>query len=129
IPIALMFLAVFSCQPDNRESAADAGEGSNEQEEVPPKNDSPTKLLEYLVGEWELQSGGGQQTNAARRLTFTDAARYIARSDNETIDSGAYRMNEQLRNLYLESHVSKQPREYNLDLKQDVMTLTPREEG
>ncbi len=76
-----------------------------------------------------MQSGGGQQTNAARRLTFTDAARYIARSDNETIDSGAYRMNEQLRNLYLESHVSKQPREYNLDLKQDVMTLTPREEG
>lgn len=123
IPVALMFLALFSCQSDNRE---EAGEGSNEREEVPPKNDSPTKLLEYLVGEWELQSGSGQQGNAAKRLTFTDEARYIARSDNQTIDSGAYRMNEQLRNLYLESHSSKQPREYELDLQQDVMRLTPK---
>lgn len=32
-------------------------------------------------------------------------------------------MNEQLRNLYLESEANEQPREYEVELQQDVMTL------
>lgn len=127
IPAVLMSVALFACQPENRDSAQ--GDADSVSEELPPEQES-AKLIEYLVGEWELQDAGNErQANAPVRLTFSDEARYVTYSgDRRVVDSGAYRMNEQLHNLYLESEANKQPREFELDLKQDLMTLTPKEQ-
>jgi len=121
----LVSLALYACQPDSRDNNT-----QNENEQVNTEQQTPVKLIEYLVGEWELQngSGAGQQGNASQRLTFTEEARYIAHSNGQKVDSGAYRMNEQLRNLYLESEADEKPREFEVELQQDVMTLTPTQQ-
>ena len=38
-------------------------------------------------------------------------------------------MNEQLRHLYLESEINETPREYEIGLQEEVMTLKPRDGG
>lgn len=119
----LGILTLYACGTDNRESntETDAGESVNTEQET------PVKMIEQLVGEWQLDGSQGgnsdQANNGSQRLVFTEEARYIAYSGNQKVDSGAFRMNEQLRNLYLESEANEQPREYEVELQQDVMTL------
>lgn len=88
-------------------------------------------MIDILVGEWELQEAAAgnadRREGAMQRIRFTEEARYIGYADDEKVDSGAYRMNEQLRNLYLESEADEEPREYEIDLQQDRLTLKPRE--
>ena len=124
----LGILTLYACGTDNRESntETDAGESVNTEQET------PVKMIEELVGEWQLDGsqGGNAQANAgSQRLIFTEEARYIAYSGNQKVDSGAFRMNEQLRNLYLESEANEQPREYEVELQQDVMTLKGKQSG
>ncbi len=93
-----------------------------------------TKMIDNLVGEWKIDSvqSGAQSNDTANRnnetLTFTQEARYIVRSDGKKIDSGAYRMNEQLKNLYLESEANEKPREYEIKVSQDTLILSSRED-
>ena len=123
----LGILTLYACGTDNRESSTetDAGEAVNTEQET------PVKMIEQLVGEWQLDGSQGgnspQANNGTQRLVFTEEARYIAYSGNQKVDSGAFRMNEQLRNLYLESEANEQPREYEVELQQDVMTLKARQ--
>lgn len=92
------------------------------------------KMIDYLVGEWKIDSvkSGAQSSDTAGRenetLTFTQEARYIVRSANKKIDSGAYRMNEQLKNLYLESEANEKPREYEIQVSQDTLILSSKED-
>ena len=51
------------------------------------------------------------------------------RNGNEKTDSGAYRMNEQLRNLYLESGADEEPREYEVQLSPDTLILSAKEDS
>jgi hypothetical protein len=113
--------------------ANEDGEGGDENQ-INTEEDTPTKMIEYLVGNWEVErimDGEKDVTDAqggsGQRITFTQEARYIKRSGNQKIDSGAFRMNEQLENLYLESEVNNQPQEYEVTLKSGMMTLTPRQ--
>lgn len=118
----LILWTVYSCQSDTRERSANGGEVNTEKE-------TPTKLLEYLVGDWQVdnaEANQNQQGNTPERLTFTEEGRYTVYSGNQKIDSGAYRMNEQLRNLYLESVANKTAIEYEISVNQDVMTLKPK---
>lgn len=118
----LLILALYGCQSDNRETAADNQPQSN------TKQPTPNKMLETLIGEWQLESGGdNQQGNRYERLRLTSEARYIAYSGGQKVDSGAYRMNEQLRNLYLESEAGGEPREYEVELQGDMLKLRPRQ--
>lgn len=123
-------LTLHSCEKDNR-SKAEAELESTEGRDVPAEQETPVKLLEYLVGEWQRDSGGGAAGpgQPGERLTFTSEARYLAYEGNQRTDSGAYRMNEQLRHLYLESELGETPREYEVGVREDVMTLKPREGG
>ena len=119
----LILWTVYSCQSDTRERSA------NGNEEVNTNKATPTKLLEYLVGDWQVDNAGAnqnQQGHIPERLTFTEEGRYIVYSGNQKIDSGSYRMNEQLRNLYLESAANKTAIEYEISANQDVMTLKPK---
>ena len=122
---ALTLLTLQSCQTDNRETdSSDNQDASTEQK-------TPVKMIEYLVGEWQMDSISGGSVNAARTnqtLTFTEEARYIVHTGNQKIDSGAFRMNEQLRNLYLESETNENPIEYEIDLKGDTLTLSPTQD-
>lgn len=118
--IPLLALLTLNCQSDNRQEA----EADNTQ--VPAEQKSPTKIIERVVGEWAIDSAaaGGQQ-QSAQRIIFTQEARYVVYSGQQKVDSGAYRMNEQLTNLYLESEMNGQPKEYELSMNGDEMTLKP----
>lgn len=103
----------------------------NNNKDVNTQQETPVKLLELLVGDWQFvdAGAGAAEENQGQTLTFTNEARYIMHSGDQKIDSGAYRMNEQLRNLYLESEANSKSREYEIDLKQDRLTLTPKQDS
>ena len=119
-------LALGACQSDSKKTT----EG-NDNEQVNTEQETPVKMIEQLVGEWQLEASqgqsAGQEVAAGQRLTFTEEARYIAESADKKVDSGAFRMNEQLQNLYLESETNAQPREYEIELQQDVLILEPKQ--
>lgn len=133
-------LTLLACEQRARQDNADDNQQVNTEQE------SPTKMIETLVGEWQLAEGGQQQQDEATRqqtddqrsnqqeqagdqtLEFTNEARYILREGEQKTDSGAYRMNEQLRNLYLESEANEDPREFEVELRRDTLILTARDE-
>lgn len=119
--LLLFALLTLSCQTENRPGA------ENENMEVPTEQSTPRKLIEYLVGEWAIDSAGGGNQQNDQRIFFTNEARYILYSGREKVDSGAYRMNEQLKNLYLQSEVNEQTREYEVQTNEEVMTLKPNQ--
>lgn len=114
----LFLLTLASCDRDNRQA--------KETESANPDPETPVKLIEYLVGDWEMTSASGEDS-PGKRITFTTEARYIVYDGTETVDSGAYRMNEQLNNIYLESEADENPREYEIELNPRQMTLTPND--
>lgn len=122
--ICITLLTLHSCQKDNRSKAE--AELETGEHDVNAEQQTPVKLLEYLVGEWQRESGSGAE-GPGERLTFTTDARYLVHEGNQRIDSGAFRMNEQLRSLYLESEINETPREYELELREDAMTLKAKQ--
>jgi hypothetical protein len=128
--IFMLLTLVTACRTETDENK------ENENTEVNTRQASPEKMIETLVGEWKVESikrgeqdvtdaeGGGDQ-----RLIFTSEARYIRRSGNQKVDSGAYRMNEQLRNLYFESGANVHPKEFDMMLDSGALVLRPKAEG
>ena len=123
---ALALLTLQACQPEKGENAQNDG-----QQEPPAKKESPVKMIEGLVGEWEqagpARGAANAQGDAGQTLTFTEEARYIVRQGSQKTDSGAYRMNEQLNNLYLESEANEDAREYEVELQRDTLILSAKE--
>jgi hypothetical protein len=121
-PALLALLTLYSC--DVKKTV----EQDEQKDEANTKKETPIKMIEYLVGEWELESpsDASQPGSQNDRLIFTEEARYIVESGNQKIDSGAYRMNEQLRNLYFESETNERPREYEFEITENTMTLKPK---
>lgn len=125
---SVLLTLVNSCQSDNRDRNGE----DVDNREVNTEQESPVKMIEYLVGEWRIErilNENNEDITATedesnQTLTFTAEARYILSSGNEKVDSGAYRMNEQLGHLYLESEVDEEPREWNVEFGSDKMTLS-----
>ena len=127
----LVLLTLQSCQTDNKGEAQNDTQQS-ETQQPPVKEETPAKMIEQLVGEWQQAAGStnnNQQSGEGQKLTFTEEARYIVEKGNQKTDSGAYRMNEQLRNLYFESEANGQPREYEVQLQGDTLILSAKEGG
>jgi hypothetical protein len=122
LSVLLAVLTLYSC--DVKKTVENDQQG----DEVNTKKETPVKMIETLVGEWELEnpSDARQPGSENDRLIFTEEARYIVESGNQKIDSGAYRMNEQLLHLYLESETNERPREYELEINENTMTLKPK---
>lgn len=129
-------LTLQCCQSDQRQGDKSTEHQTDEEgkPEVNTQKESPGKMIEQLVGEWDragnAQPGArnnNQQGSAMQRITFTSEARYILYDGNQKVDSGAYRMNEQLRNLYLESEVNEQPKEYEVELSDNELKMKPKE--
>lgn len=137
--LAMLLTLHTSCQNQSgsestsRDTPADE---TGENSEVNTEQETPTKMIEYLVGDWQVErivSGQQDVTNnhggVNQTLRFTNEARYIRQSGNQKIDSGAYRMNEQLNNLYLESETNEQPEEWEVAFESGRMTLSRKANG
>lgn len=122
---ALALLTLQSCQTDNK-SEAQKDNQESQTAQPPVQQETPAKMIEQLVGEWR-QANNNQQSGEGQTLTFTEEARYILEKGNQKTDSGAYRMNEQLGNLYFESEANDQPREYEVQLQGDTLILSAKE--
>lgn len=129
LAMTLTLPALQSCQNEKRDSVQDA-----RQHEPPTRHETPQKMIEELVGEWVQANADGsgnndRQANAIQTLTFTEEARYIVREGDQKTDSGAFRMNEQLKNLYFESEATEDPREFEVQLRQDTLILSEKDDG
>jgi hypothetical protein len=62
LPFAILFvlLTLHACQQDSRQSS------ENETAETNTEKDTPKKLIESLVGEWQSDTRGGQSSQAGR---------------------------------------------------------------
>lgn len=119
--LLISLLTLQSCQRDNQQAS-----------EYPANTErqTPTKMIEYLVGQWQIDSAGNttqQGQGQDQRMIFTQEARYMEYLGNQKVDSGAYRMNEQLNNLYLESEINANPREFEIKFDETKMTLKPKQ--
>lgn len=133
---SLAVLLTLHTACETKKSTETTNEEANDNSEVNTKQETPTKMIESLVGEWQVdrilngeQNVTNDQGGANQTLTFTNEARYIRRSGNQKVDSGAYRMNEQLNNLYLESETNEQAEEWEVDFESGTMTLTRTADG
>jgi hypothetical protein len=72
--------------------------------------ETPVKIIEYIPGTWVIDhvykgKDVAQNDTLAKnqKIEFNREGRYVSFSDNEKIDSGAYRINEEHAILYLAS--------------------------
>jgi hypothetical protein len=130
--ISSIVIGLLTLQQCDRTSHGDENKDLRGKDTEKPK--TAVKMIDNLVGEWKIDSAssrsGSEDTAGAKdqTLTFTEEARYILRSGNKKVDSGAYRMNEQLKNLYLESEANEKPREYEIEVSQDTLILSSKED-
>jgi hypothetical protein len=130
--ISSLLIASLTLQQCDRKSHGDENKDLRGKDTEKPK--TAVKMIDNLVGEWKIDSvssrsaSGDTSSNADQTLTFTEEARYILRSGKKKVDSGAFRMNEQLKNLYLESEADSKPREYEVQVSQDTLILSSKED-
>jgi hypothetical protein len=104
---------------------------------VNTKQQTPTKIIAYIPGTWVVEhvfQGKKEITNAdaftgMKILEFNREGRYSS-SSAESLDSGAYRVNEEHSVLYLASGTNETPTEWNVSFdKNGTMSLTSRNSG
>jgi len=96
--------------------------------------DVQIKLIEKVVGSWQLQEVLDSKSKKSNTSTFgitgfefSPEGRYTSLSKGTVLDSGSYRLNEPQRKLYLESDASKEnPSEWVVSFQDDRMTLKPQ---
>lgn len=119
-----------------QENAKDKkGYSVKDKNDIPANNETPTKNIEKVVGEWEvtgIYKGSKDITNTDtvginRSFEFTRENKYISYSDNEQIDSGAFKLNEVQNVIYLESSSGNDVAEYKIRFDNNTMTLQPSE--
>lgn len=103
--------------------------------DIPVNNETPTKNIEKVVGVWEVTGifkGTKDITTTDtvglnRSFEFTRDNKFISYSDNEQIDSGAFKLNEVQNVIYLESAGGNDVAEYKIRFDNNTMTLQPAE--
>lgn len=130
--ISSILMALLTLQQCDRSSHGDENKDLRGKDTEKPK--TPVKMIDNLVGKWKIDSASSRSASGDKAgpkdqtITFTEEARYILRSGDQKVDSGAYRMNEQLKNLYLESEADEKPREYEIQVSQDTLILSSKED-
>ncbi len=105
--------------------------------DVPSHHATPIKNIEKVVGIWEasgIYKDGRDISNTDTvglntTFEFTRENKYISYSNNERIDSGAFKLNENHSLLYLESAAGHEVSEYKVSFSNDQMTLQPSSES
>jgi hypothetical protein len=133
LPILLFFGMLTILTLETSGQRADRGKADKNKPEVNTKKKSPVKMIEYLIGEWKVDKilqGKKDVTEAETQedqtMTFTDEARYVKHAGNAKTDSGAFRMNEQLQSLYLESESNSKPTEWKVTFESGAMVLSSK---
>jgi hypothetical protein len=100
---------------------------------APAKQEPTEKIIERIVGTWEVDriyKGNKDISNtdtvgSNQTLVFDTELKYVSYSENEKIDSGKYRLNENHSILYLESASGGEPHEWRVGFTGNGMTLQP----
>lgn len=139
--ILLAFICSGVChqaiaQREDKDQGQDKkGYSIKDKKDIPINNETPTKNIEKVVGEWEvtgIYQGSKDITNTDtvginRSFEFTRENKYISYTDNEQIDSGAFKLNEVQNVIYLESAAGGDVTEYKIRFDDNTMTLQPAE--
>ncbi len=99
------------------------------------KRETPVKVIEFIVGTWEIQSVYKNQKNITNadtlvsftRIRFNRENQYRAFHDEQDVDSGTFRLNETHSVLYLESADGGEPQSWNVSFHGNTMILQPAE--
>ena len=91
------------------------------------KKETPTKIIEFIVGEWEAEDvyKGSQEVGATDTLGvgaiihFNREGKYTEYNGSEKLDSGSYRINESHALLYLESADGSEPTTWKVSFSED----------
>lgn len=126
-------LSVLSLGAMAQENGKDNKYSNKEKSDIPVNNETPTKNIEKVVGVWEASGifkGTKDITDTDtvglnRSFEFTRDNKYMSYSDNEQIDSGAFKLNEVQNTLYLESAGGNETAEYKIRFDNNTMTLQP----
>jgi hypothetical protein len=102
---------------------------------APAKQEPTEKIVEHIVGTWQVDKvykGNKDISNtdtvgSNQTLVFDTELKYVRYSNNEKIDSGLYRLNENHSILYLESASGGEPSEWRVGFTGNGMILQPRE--
>jgi ABC-type metal ion transport system substrate-binding protein len=96
---------------------------------------SGQKIIDLMVGTWQISKvyeGKKELKSDAdttiQTMEFTREAKFISRTNQQKIDSGLFRINENHKILYLESSENKDapPTEWSVSLKDNTLTLAGR---
>ena len=102
--VVMSSMQVFAQEDDKYQKQKD-------QDAINTKKKTPTKIIEFIVGEWEAEEvyqgkkevSGTDTVAQVQLFEFNREGKYFQYTGNEKIDSGSYRLNEQDAILYLES--------------------------
>jgi hypothetical protein len=126
-------LTMFSYSAFAQVNADKQVRSNKRNQDIPVNNETPTKNIEKIVGVWEatgIFNGTKDITETDtvglnRSFEFTRENKYISYSDNEQIDSGAFKLNEVQNSIYLESAGGNEVAEYKVRFDNNTMTLQP----
>lgn len=93
------------------------------------------KVIDLMVGTWQISKvyDGKKELKSdadstIQTLEFTREAKYIARTNQQKVDSGLFRVNENHKLLYLESagNDNAPPVEWAISIKDNILTMAGR---
>jgi hypothetical protein len=93
------------------------------------------KVLDLMVGTWQISKvfDGKKELKSdadttIQTMEFTREAKYISRTNQQKVDSGLFRVNENHKILYLESagNADAPPEEWAITIKDNILTLAGR---
>lgn len=133
ISIHIFFLAALSLS--TLSASAQEEQKRRDDNAINTRKKTPEKIIEHIVGTWEVEGiykgkkdiSNTDTVGANQTITFDRELKYVSYSNNERIDSGIYRLNENHSILYLESSTGHEPKEWNVSFTNNGMTLQPRE--
>jgi hypothetical protein len=93
------------------------------------------KVIDLMVGTWQISKvfDGKKELKSdadttIQTMEFTREAKYISRTNQQKVDSGLFRVNENHKILYLESAGDSDapPVEWAISIKDNILTLAGR---
>lgn len=126
--LALAFVALNAVAQDDEDRRR-----RRRDEAINTKQESPVKIIEFIVGIWDIASvykndrniTGADTLVGFTRIRFNRENQYRTFRNGEEIDSGTFRLNENHSILYLESAFGGEPATWNVAFDGNLMSLVP----
>ena len=123
----LIIAGLVSLVGFNVSAQDDSYQRDQDKNAINTKKKTPTKIIEFIVGEWEAEDvyKGTQEVGSTDTLGtgavihFNREGQYTEYTGTEKLDSGSYRINEQHELLYLQGADGTQSRTYKVNFSED----------